>query len=265
MTDKNEVEFSKYKTRGPDYHYKQIDKLDVRKFNSFTYGRYMKHVRILEEYLRKLDFENREVRILDVGCGDGVLLFLIEAYFKDVKFDIYGVDASSEALAVAKKKLDGNFSEKNVYKTDLEGNFFDVVISSDVIEHVNSADKMLEEIKRISKNEALIVIGTPIRVTEEPLDKMHVREFYPNEFKQLCEKHFCVLDLKKSHNLLFHLLYEKKFSILGKKIAIFRYLMNLSTCFGSNPFEKTGRCENERFSYMFVVCVNNLLKLTENR
>lgn len=256
MKEKNEIEFSKYKTRGSDYHYRQINKLKVREFNSFVYGRYMKHIKIVGEYIKKINPNKRDFRILDVGCGDGVLLFLISKYFEDIKFDIYGIDASEEALKIANKKNNGKFSKKNVYETGLEDDFFDIIISSDVIEHVSDADKMLGEIKRVSKKGAIIVISTPVKTTEEPLDKMHVHEFYPNEYKDLCKKYFEVLDLEKSHSLLFHLLYETNLVFMRKSVLPFRYLMNFFTYLGFNFFEKSSKSKTERFSYMFAVCLN---------
>ena len=73
-----EIEFQKYKTRGADYHWRQISKRDILKYNAFVHARYtiiVNHLKKIIDNYHKSTEEN--IRILDMGCGDGVLLYLL--------------------------------------------------------------------------------------------------------------------------------------------------------------------------------------------
>ncbi|MFA6269320.1 MAG: methionine biosynthesis protein MetW [archaeon] len=90
--------------------------------------------------------------VLDVGCGSGELMLYLKA--KGVR--VQGVDISSVAVSLAKKKgLD-------VKQVDLDeglpfkNNTFDCAISNQVLMHVFNPKKVLFEMKRISKKYVLI-------------------------------------------------------------------------------------------------------------
>ncbi|MFX0022756.1 MAG: class I SAM-dependent methyltransferase [Candidatus Hermodarchaeota archaeon] len=44
-------------------------------------------------------------KLMDIGCGDGVLLYLISQKFKEYNLILYGIDSSKEALNTAKQKV----------------------------------------------------------------------------------------------------------------------------------------------------------------
>jgi len=251
-----EIQFEKYDIKGASYHYKQINKSNLKKFNAFVYARYIKHIQLIRKQLKKFNFEaSQTVKILDIGCGDGVLLFLINRHLKEYKFEFYGIDLSAKALKVARTKLPpGNFSEEGVYDLSFKDNSFDLVISSDVIEHVQFPEKMLAEIKRVSKSNAIIIIGTPVRHTEKPLDKMHVKEFFQQEFINLVSNSFNFVELVESHKQIHLLKYIKQSKFL--KIGVNRYFYNLLSVLGKNPFLEKIYTSRDFPVYMYVVCIN---------
>jgi ubiquinone/menaquinone biosynthesis C-methylase UbiE len=251
---KKEIEFQKYKNRGADYHYKQIQKWNFKKFNAFAEARYFKHIELVKIYLNKFySSANHEIKILDVGCGDGVLIYLLKKSIKGFNLKFYGIDSSNEALCVAKNKIpDGVFNKNDVYNLGFENEFFDLVISLDVIEHINYPEKMLSEINRITKIQGLILIGTPIRLTEKPIDKMHIKEFFQKELIDLFSGFFTFIELFESHNQLYSLKYIKQTKFF--KIGINRYLYNILSFFGKNPFIEKYKTSNNLPTYMFIVC-----------
>lgn len=250
---KAELIFNKYKLRGPDYHYRQIDRWNFFEYNAFVVARYKKQIDLILKFLNGLAFFSDRPRILDIGCGDGVLLDSLTKKATNINLDIYGIDSSAEAIEIARKKNNqGSFSLGNVYELPFAADYFDMVISSDVIEHVNNAAKMLAEAKRVLKKNGLIVLGTPIRLAEKPNDIMHVHEFFQEELKSICNTYFTMIEFRESHDLLFYLLYNRNFKIIWRKFSFFRYIFNLLAILGYNLFSREGD-KQHLFSYMFYV------------
>jgi len=131
------------------------------------------------------------------------------------------------------KNLD--FIKASAYYLPFRRDSFSYVISSDVIEHLREPTRMLAEIKMVFNGEGKIVITTPLRFIEEPLDKMHVHEFFESDFRGLLSATFGdsrKTKIIKSHPLVFMELQNRHFLI-----KYFFNLLNLLSQF--NPFEKT--------------------------
>ncbi|MFX1504008.1 MAG: class I SAM-dependent methyltransferase [Promethearchaeota archaeon] len=191
-----EIIFSKYKILGSNYHYRQINKKSLKEFNAYVFARYSLEIDLLKKIIN--ESKKQVNRILDIGCGDGVLIYLIAKKLKKKTIRLFGIDSSEIAIEVAKKKIPlAKFKVANIYDLPFKENYFDIIISSDVIEHVSEANKMLSEIRRVGKNNSYIIIGTPIKYTEKPIDNNHYHEFFPDEYKRLLDNFF--YGIKKSH------------------------------------------------------------------
>ncbi|MGI6390582.1 MAG: class I SAM-dependent methyltransferase [Kiritimatiellia bacterium] len=99
---------------------------------------------------------NKGHRVLDIGCGDGSLLEQIKGK------SLHGIDISKEQLAKAVQKgitvhqvnLD---SEPIPYPAE----HFDIIISSEVIEHVLVPDLLLREARRVLNKDGIFILTTP--------------------------------------------------------------------------------------------------------
>jgi ubiquinone/menaquinone biosynthesis C-methylase UbiE len=251
----SEIKFDKYEKRGSGYHYKQINKKRLFDFNSFVFGRYKVAVDLVVKYVENNFNKDQNIKILDLGCGDGVLLYLLSERTENFNIDFYGVDSSDIALQVASQKNKSiNFINSDVYELSFENDFFDIIVSSDVIEHVTYPEKMLGEIKRVLRKDGFAVIGTPIKITEKPLDKNHYQEFFQEEFLNLFGKYFPSKTLIGTHELLHYLLYNRKIKLFSKNPLVFRYIYNsLNILFSINFFTKKRKKRNQIFSYMHLL------------
>jgi ubiquinone/menaquinone biosynthesis C-methylase UbiE len=221
----NEIQFQKYKTKGPGYHWEQISR-SIKKRNVYVVARY-------ELILDLIGDKIKGRKVLDVGCGDGVLSYLLAKKGAVVT----GIDTSEEAIKFAKEKCKNlrniNFIVGSAYNLPFEDKSFDYIVSSEVIEHLKYPEKMLLEIKRVWNQNGKIIITTPIKFTEKPLDEMHYQEFFEDEFKKLLEKYFEDVEVKKSHPL-FWMEFQNKV-IFGH--AFNKFFLNLiNLLFGFNPF-----------------------------
>jgi SAM-dependent methyltransferase len=129
--------------------------------SSATLRCFMKQPNLLEEILAFIDknLQDRE-RMCDLGCGYGFLSSIIG---KSLGFkDVYGVDIDVKRLMVAKDRLNA------VEKVDLEldmlpfpNNFFDLVCSFGVLEHLRFFDNSIKESCRVLKNGGLLLVSIP--------------------------------------------------------------------------------------------------------
>jgi len=141
---------------------------------------------MLESLLEGL---NKSYSLIDLGCGDGRVLYALysKGLFKNAS-RIAGVDISEERIKRLKKFCP--FAEGIVADVcdlkQIQNNSFDVATSSQVIEHVLNDSKMLKEVYRILKPNGYFYVSTVIKKWYGfwiywnkgfKLDPTHVREY----------------------------------------------------------------------------------------
>jgi len=93
--------------------------------------------------------------VLDLGCGDGLLL----SFLKEKGITGKGLDISEEGVEKAKSKgLNASVYDFSG-KLPFQDGVFDVVVSLDVLEHLYDPENFIREAKRVSKNN--LIIGVP--------------------------------------------------------------------------------------------------------
>ena len=96
-------------------------------------------------------------KILDLGCGEGTRLGLLKT-----NGDRYGIDISEYAINKAKKKYPRvDFFQGDITKLPFKSNFFDLVYSMFVLEHVRQPEELLKEAIRVLKKKGTLIIGAP--------------------------------------------------------------------------------------------------------
>ena len=114
-------------------------------------------------------------RILDIGCGSG--RHIGEAVrFKDTK--VMGTDINLDDLLKAKKRLifleqigekqgSYNLAVSNINQLPFADNYFDLVICSEVLEHIHDHKKAASEIIRVLKPGKNLVVSVPGYIPEK--------------------------------------------------------------------------------------------------
>jgi SAM-dependent methyltransferase len=99
-------------------------------------------------------------RILEVGCGGGQFIRSVKQHLPNSL--CYGFDISKSAIEWANQH---DKSVTYVAGTSLglpwDDNYFDAVLIFDVLEHVDSVDKTLNEIKRVLKTNGIFYAFVP--------------------------------------------------------------------------------------------------------
>lgn len=235
-----DIEFTKYKTRGAGYHWEQ-NSSHPRKMNAFVKARYQKCIQLLKDRIGS--FKGK--RVVDLGCGDGVLTYEL---FKNGA-ESYGIDLSDDAIQYAKQKhssLGSNalFFIESCIDTHFDNGFFDAAISSDVIEHLSNPNELLSEIQRVLKPNGIAVISTPIRFTEYPLDRMHTVEWFKDEFKVFVKDFFSQVAFEYSHPVFWYELINRS-SKHRLGVNVLSYFMN--------PFLNKGKWRFHCMQYAIIV------------
>jgi SAM-dependent methyltransferase len=146
-------------------------------------------------------------RILDAGCGEGFILS--EFNNRGIGRVLEGIDNSQEAVDTGKELFPYlTLHQGDVYNLPYEDNSFDLVICTEVMEHLAEPDKVLNEIIRISglyclfsvPNEPAFMISNLLRgknITRWGNDIDHVNHWSSGAFEYLIGQRLDIMTIKK--------------------------------------------------------------------
>lgn len=101
--------------------------------------------------------EKKENKILDVGCGSGLMLEKLSEYGT-----VYGMDFSDEAIKFSSEIYPGEIRKGSLPNAvPFEDAFFDLIVALDVIEHVDEDVLALKTIKTKLKTGGKAIITVP--------------------------------------------------------------------------------------------------------
>ena len=155
--NKKEIEkFSKIAEEwwDPDGKFKPL-----HKFNPIRIS-YIKENIINTFNLQKSDGSLKGIKILDIGCGGG----LLSEPMARMGADVFGIDASDKNINIAKLHAEKNklkikyfCSSPENFKTD---NKFDVILNMEIIEHVKDVDFFLKSCSKFLKKNGIMFVAT---------------------------------------------------------------------------------------------------------
>ena len=116
---------------------------------------------VVPKKIRDILIKNKVKTFIDLGCGDGALIYAIKKEFPAIK--IVGVDISPRRINGLKKNLPNEkFYVRDVCDTKLKDGF-DFVHSGQVIEHVEDDKKMVDEMYRLLKDGGILYVSSVIK------------------------------------------------------------------------------------------------------
>ena len=126
-------------------------------------------------------------KVLDVGCGGGILL----KKAKDKKIcEVYGVDFSSVAVNVCKKN-GLNVIQSKLPDIPYTDNSFDVVICSEVLEHLSEPEKTIKQMLRVLKPNGTFIITVPYE-EEDNTNLEHVNNFSEQSISKIFPSNYTI-------------------------------------------------------------------------
>ena len=108
---------------------------------------------LLDNFFRtllKLTAGKKIENILDVGSGEG---FTLNRLMENKIGSMWeGIEYSKDAIAIGHKIYPKvKIKQGSIYKLPYEDNIFDLVLCTEVLEHLENPDRALEELVRVSK------------------------------------------------------------------------------------------------------------------
>lgn len=152
------------------------------------------HTTRLIDVMHNICGENFNNSICEIGCNDGT--FLLQLQNLGYK-NIFGIEPTKDAYAQAIESglnVKNDFFNKNfVVKNNLD-NSFDIVITRQVLEHIEKLDDFINSIDFILKDDGKIVIEIPdsdwnLETLDYALWEEHINYFTLNTLNQLLSKH----------------------------------------------------------------------------
>jgi len=193
-----------------NFHKKTKSQKRIIGKKNFTYRNL---IEILERYL------NSQKNILDVGCGAGIVDF----YLTSRGHKVLGIDISEKAVRACRESAQAlgfehrlNFEKFNFPEEKPSGEF-DLVICSEVLEHLENDKKAVEAIFNLLRPFGVVIFSTPSK--NAPLYKLgfakefdkkvgHFRRYSLNELKMLVGKAgFVVKETLKAEGILRNFLF----------------------------------------------------------
>lgn len=99
-------------------------------------------------------------RVLDVGCGNGI----ISRELGELKYQVHGIDVSEKAIAKAQavNTLDNvKFEVKDAESLIGEGQSYDAIICSEVLEHLQEPANLLRALYQMLKDDGKLIVTVP--------------------------------------------------------------------------------------------------------
>ena len=129
-------------------------------------------------------FTANGLKVLDVGCGNGYVLYQYARYGAQVT----GVDLTRTAVELSRKRfalggLSGEFLEIDGNRLPFPDAHFDIVCSMGVLHHVSNPRPMVDEIFRVLKPGGRLIVMLYYRYSWKNLVLIRLRRMFDPQFR----------------------------------------------------------------------------------
>lgn len=182
---------------------------------------YISHTKKLYPYLEKILNKDNN-KILDLGCSHGLAV----KELIDLGYDAYGIDVSKTAINLCKNRNLSTCKLGSATNIPFDDNFFNIIISSDVLEHILpiDIDIVIKEMYRVSNGYCLLSIACDTEGNNQPIMNIHKKY---NEYLNINRLHTTIMNdnewdnkfLLNGFKKLYHLsMINNDYQVIYKKI-----------------------------------------------
>lgn len=161
----------------------------------------------LNDYTSKLSNGSKELKILEVGCGDGSITLPLSSFGSVHAFDLDEGLVENLKAELIKKKIDDVFISKDNAYDFTRAEKFDVIVASEVLEHLDHPERVVRNIVNHLSPGGLFIATVPNgfgpwelsnkikkffsgnRIRESECGHKHVQFFSFDRFTKMIEEH----------------------------------------------------------------------------
>ena len=151
-----------FKKRIPEPEFMNIaEQKEFEKISLINYKKWT--IPLIDDLLNQFkikDFKNKNLKILDLACGPGLISKNLSSIFP--KSEIIGIDISKYSIKLAKKNCRGiknvKFIIGSAQNIPFPNDYFDIIICKDSLHHFQNALKSIKEMYRVVKKNGIIYI-----------------------------------------------------------------------------------------------------------
>jgi 2-polyprenyl-3-methyl-5-hydroxy-6-metoxy-1,4-benzoquinol methylase len=129
--------------------------------------------RILVRKVLRVLSKNGKGLLLDVGCSHGAFDFELARR----AYTVVGVDINKESISVGDKIRDSlrvknvTFHNMDILSNDFPDKRFDVIIMFETLEHIKEDARVIQEFRRILKDDGTVILSVPYAENVEEYDE----------------------------------------------------------------------------------------------
>lgn len=149
---------------------------------------------LLQEHVARYKFAlgySNGLKVLDAACGAGYGSYILASEAEHVT----GVDIARETIDFAKddfRRNNADFIAADVLNLPFDDESFDLSVAFEIFEHIKNPEKLLYELKRVTKRNGRIIISTPnVAFVKSTVDNpFHTHEYDLSEFSSVINNVF---------------------------------------------------------------------------
>jgi SAM-dependent methyltransferase len=137
---------------------------------------------------------DRNCHLLEIGCSGGPLLKQLQA---DGYGHVTGIDISPDAIELCRQRGLTDAQVMDAQKTSFGDGSFDVIIASDVLEHLADAPQALQEWHRLLRPGGMLIVFVPAFMflwSRHDEVNNHFRRYHRSELKRLLAQYGFVVE-----------------------------------------------------------------------
>lgn len=153
---------------------------------------------------------SKPLSIIDIGCGEGYVIYRIRKKFPALP--LYGFDLTQGRIAVTKSHVpDAHLLRGDVLSLPFPDNTFDVVICSELLEHMADYQKTVQELLRITKRQLIITVPNELHLIQVMCPKCKTKHYLDGHVNFFTQKkladlftslpHVKILELFRFHSI----------------------------------------------------------------
>jgi 2-polyprenyl-6-hydroxyphenyl methylase/3-demethylubiquinone-9 3-methyltransferase len=188
--------------------------------------KYIKDNIIKDFNIKSLNQPFKNIKILDIGCGGG----LLSEPMRRLGASVVGIDASVQNIKVAKfhakknkLKIDYKVASPEKLKTKVK---FDVILNMEIVEHVEDVNFFIKESSKLLKKNGIMFVATLNKTLKSYMFAImgaeYILKWLPigtHDWEKFIKPNVLV-DISKKNNLMLKKLDGMQFNILNNSWSI---------------------------------------------